>query len=58
MSFMRLLLSVQITREFEERHQAKTVVEMKQFVQKLPRIQVAKQSLALRESLGDTSKHV
>ena len=39
---------MQITSEFAQRHEAKTVVEMKHFVQKIPRIQAAKQSLALR----------
>ncbi|KAF2366399.1 Sec1-like protein [Trinorchestia longiramus] len=43
----------QITKEFEERHLAKTVVEMKHFVQKLPRIQAAKQSLALHTSIAE-----
>uniref|UniRef100_A0A6A7FXZ5 Vacuolar protein sorting-associated protein 33A-like n=2 Tax=Hirondellea gigas TaxID=1518452 RepID=A0A6A7FXZ5_9CRUS len=43
----------QITKDFDERHLAKTVVEMKQFVQKLPRIQQAKQNLALHTSLAE-----
>jgi vacuolar protein sorting-associated protein 33A len=38
-----------ISAQYEERHGAKTVSELKQFVAKLPQMQAAKQSLALRE---------
>ena len=37
-----------ISAQYEERHEAKTVSELKQFVAKLPQMQATKQSLALR----------
>ncbi len=37
-----------VTAAFEERHGAKTVSQLKQFVQKLPHMQQAKQSLSRR----------
>ena len=39
-----------ISAQYEERHEAKTVSELKQFVAKLPQMQATKQSLALREN--------
>ena len=38
-----------ISAQYEERHEAKTVSELKQFVAKLPQMQATKQSLALRK---------
>ena len=38
-----------ISAQYEERHDAKTVSELKQFVAKLPQMQATKQSLALRK---------
>ena len=40
-----------ISAQYEERHEAKTVTELKQFVAKLPQMQATKQSLALRKIL-------
>jgi len=39
-----------ISAQYEERHEAKTVTELKQFVAKLPQMQATKQSLALRKT--------
>jgi len=47
-----------ITAQFEERHEAKTVGEMKQFVAKLPHLQVARQSLASHTSIAELVKEV
>lgn len=41
-----------ISAQYEERHEAKTVSELKQFVAKLPQMQATKQSLALRKLLS------
>lgn len=45
-----------ISAQYEERHEAKTVSELKQFVAKLPQMQATKQSLALRNCLKKYSK--
>ncbi|ESO97948.1 hypothetical protein LOTGIDRAFT_209143 [Lottia gigantea] len=45
-----------ITAEFDERHQAKTVGEMKQFVTKLPHLQKARESLATHTSIAELVK--
>ncbi|XP_071092847.1 vacuolar protein sorting-associated protein 33A-like isoform X1 [Haliotis cracherodii] len=45
-----------ITAEFDERHSAKTVGEMKQFVSKLPHLQAARQSLATHTSIAELIK--
>ncbi|CAL4184387.1 unnamed protein product, partial [Meganyctiphanes norvegica] len=42
-----------VAAQFEERHKAKTVGEMKQFVQRLPQMQVAKQSLATHTTIAE-----
>ena len=42
---------------FKERHAAKTVGEIKQFVSKLPHMQAAKQSLATRKSAPLAGPH-
>ncbi|CAH1801545.1 unnamed protein product, partial [Owenia fusiformis] len=47
-----------ITAQFDERHQAKTVGEIKQFVSKLPHMQAAKQSLATHTSIAELVKEV
>ncbi|XP_041347888.1 vacuolar protein sorting-associated protein 33A-like [Gigantopelta aegis] len=45
-----------ITAEFDERHSAKTVGEMKHFVSKLPHLQAARQSLAIHTSIAELIK--
>ncbi|KAK6192041.1 hypothetical protein SNE40_003590 [Patella caerulea] len=45
-----------ITLEFDERHQAKTVGEMKQFVTKLPHLQKARESLTTQTSIAELVK--
>ncbi|XP_059169291.1 vacuolar protein sorting-associated protein 33A-like isoform X2 [Physella acuta] len=47
-----------ITAEFDERHAAKTVGEMKQFVSKLPHLQAARNSLAIHTSIAELIKEV
>ncbi|XP_014664032.1 PREDICTED: vacuolar protein sorting-associated protein 33A-like isoform X2 [Priapulus caudatus] len=47
-----------ISAQFEERHGAKTVGEIKQFVSKLPHIQAAKESLANHTSIAELVKEV
>ncbi|KAK0047696.1 vacuolar protein sorting-associated protein 33A isoform X1 [Biomphalaria pfeifferi] len=47
-----------ITAEFDERHAAKTVGEMKQFVSKLPHLQAARASLAIHTSIAELIKEV
>ncbi|XP_076028832.1 vacuolar protein sorting-associated protein 33A-like [Oratosquilla oratoria] len=42
-----------VAAQYEERHKAKTVGEMKQFVQKLPQMQTAKQSLATHTTIAE-----
>ena len=41
-----------IAAAYDERHDAKTVSQLKQFVQRLPHMQQAKQSLSKRESFS------
>ncbi|KAK7087752.1 vacuolar protein sorting-associated protein 33A-like isoform X2 [Littorina saxatilis] len=45
-----------ITAEFGERHAAKTIGEMKQFVSKLPHLQATRQSLATHTSIAELVK--
>ncbi|KAK3088447.1 hypothetical protein FSP39_019326 [Pinctada imbricata] len=45
-----------ITQEFDERHSAKTVSEMKQFVSKLPHLQQVRQSLSTHTSIAELVK--
>ncbi|KAL5017366.1 hypothetical protein ScPMuIL_006955 [Solemya velum] len=45
-----------ITAQFDERHAAKTVSEMKQFVSKLPHLQQARASLAIHTSIAELVK--
>ncbi|XP_076434715.1 vacuolar protein sorting-associated protein 33A-like [Babylonia areolata] len=45
-----------ITAEFDERHAAKTIGEMKQFVSKLPHLQASRQSLATHTSIAELVK--
>ncbi|KAG1714266.1 Vacuolar protein sorting-associated protein 33A [Nymphon striatum] len=47
-----------ISAQFDERHGAKTVGEIKQFVAKLPHMQAAKQSLATHTSIAELVKEV
>ncbi|KAH9503153.1 Vacuolar protein sorting-associated protein 33A [Bulinus truncatus] len=47
-----------ITAEFDERHAAKTVGEMKQFVSKLPHLQAARSSLGIHTSIAELIKDV
>ncbi|CAG5119015.1 unnamed protein product, partial [Candidula unifasciata] len=47
-----------ITAEFDERHTAKTVGEMKQFVSKLPHLQSARTSLGIHTSIAELIKEV
>lgn len=47
-----------ITAEFDERHAAKTIGEMKQFVSKLPHLQATRQSLATHTSIAELVKEV
>ncbi|CAL1537718.1 unnamed protein product [Lymnaea stagnalis] len=47
-----------ITAEFDERHAAKTVGEMKQFVSKLPHLQAARSSLGIHTSIAELIKEV
>ncbi|XP_064620960.1 vacuolar protein sorting-associated protein 33A-like [Lineus longissimus] len=47
-----------ISAQYEERHSAKTVGEMKQFVSKLPHMQAAKASLATHTSVAELIKEV
>ncbi|XP_064612161.1 vacuolar protein sorting-associated protein 33A-like [Liolophura sinensis] len=47
-----------ITAQFDERHTAKTVSEMKTFVSKLPHLQGARQSLATHTSIAELIKEV
>lgn len=41
--------------QYEERHAAKTVPELKQFVQKIPQMEVYKQSVGTREFYSPVS---
>ncbi|XP_052075554.1 vacuolar protein sorting-associated protein 33A-like isoform X1 [Mytilus californianus] len=45
-----------ITAEFDERHSAKTVSDMKQFVSKLPHLQQVRQSLSIHTSIAELVK--
>ncbi|XP_052712538.1 vacuolar protein sorting-associated protein 33A-like isoform X1 [Crassostrea angulata] len=45
-----------ITAEFDERHAAKTVSEMKHFVSKLPHLQQMRQSLSIHTSIAELIK--
>lgn len=45
-----------MTAEFDERHSAKTVSEMKQFVSKLPHLQQIRQSLSVQTSIAELVK--
>jgi len=47
-----------ISAQYEERHEAKTVSELKQFVAKLPQMQATKQSLALHTSIAELIKEI
>ncbi|XP_025089148.1 vacuolar protein sorting-associated protein 33A-like isoform X2 [Pomacea canaliculata] len=47
-----------ITAEFDERHAAKTIGEMKQFVSKLPHLQATRQSLATHTTIAELIKEV
>lgn len=47
-----------ISAQYEERHEAKTVSELKQFVAKLPQMQATKQSLALHTSIAELVKEI
>ncbi|XP_035829204.1 vacuolar protein sorting-associated protein 33A isoform X2 [Aplysia californica] len=47
-----------ITAEFDERHAAKTVGEMKQFVSKLPHLQNVRASLGIHTSIAELVKEV
>ncbi|XP_078723144.1 vacuolar protein sorting-associated protein 33A isoform X2 [Lampetra fluviatilis] len=47
-----------ITAQFEERHQAKTVGEIKEFVSKLPHMQAVKSSLATHTSIAELVQEV
>nr|CAH0102586.1 unnamed protein product [Daphnia galeata] len=47
-----------ISAQYEERHEAKTVSELKQFVAKLPQMQATKQSLALHTSVAELIKEI
>lgn len=47
-----------VVTQYEERHAAKTVGELKQFVQKIPQIGVYKQSVATRKYKWNFSPHV
>ncbi|UYV77674.1 VPS33A, partial [Cordylochernes scorpioides] len=48
----------QLSSQFKERHEATTVQEMKQFVNKLPRMQDAKKSLATHTSIAELVNEV
>eukprot|EP00088_Acartia_fossae_P005844 TRINITY_DN12644_c0_g1_i2.p1 TRINITY_DN12644_c0_g1~~TRINITY_DN12644_c0_g1_i2.p1 ORF type:complete len:625 (+),score=133.75 TRINITY_DN12644_c0_g1_i2:46-1875(+) len=45
-----------ISAQFQERHEAKTVREMKEFVEKLPSMQAAKQSLGTHTTIAEMVK--
>jgi len=45
-----------ISAQFQERHEAKTVREMKEFVEKLPSMQAAKQSLGIHTTIAEMVK--
>lgn len=47
-----------ISAQYEERHEAKTVSELKQFVAKLPQMQATKQSLALRKCIFFSNEYI